>query len=374
MEGQTSLRAPGGQEGTRNAGSRELLSTTINCLVDPRRPYSVLMPSALASQDVVGRSWDKLPTPPSSGGADDITVRQKHTSRRVHLCSEAATQNDTLDECSQSAKKRACRRPQDVLTPPSTRGRRMTDKLGLHAAAERHQQRRTRHVRQCSDVSEDPSSLLDDMDLFSTSGSWKHAEKARDTTPPPFLSAHESRPVRDTPHNPFVEGGPADVGFTGMNASNALLRAMARPARQPDTTVFVFRGQRVMYRDAESRHPAPLYENVPSPPRPCKLFPAKQRTGMPSYTANRHVLSDNKLPPGPSTRRRNLFAEELSNPSRRARQLPAAGHDVDACWLASDAPADDAKRSHYEIPAKNRELLARLERVDWDDEEDEGDT
>lgn len=329
------------------------------------------MPSALASQDVVGRSWDKLPTPPSSGGADDVTVQKKPTSRRVHLCSEAATQSDTLDEYTHSAKKRACRRPQNVLTPPSTRGRRMTDKLGLHAAAERHQQRRTRHLRQCSDVSEDPSSLLDDMDLFSPSRSWKRAEKARDTTPPPFLSAYESRPVRDTPHNPFVEGGPADVGFTGVNASNALLRAMARPARQPDTTVFVFRGQRVMYRDAESRHPAPLYENVPSPPRPCKLFPTKQRTGMPSCAAKRNALSDDEVPPVPSTRRRNLFAEELTNPARRAQQLPATEDDVDACWLASDASADDASRSQYEIPAKNRELLARLERVDWDDEDDE---
>lgn len=247
----------------------------------------------------------------------------------------------------------------------------MTDKLGLHAAAERHQERRTRHIRQCSDVSEDPSSQFDGMDLFSPSRLGRRAEKARDTTPPPFLSAYESRPVRDTPHNPFVEGGPADVGFTGVNASNALLRAMARPARQPDTTVFVFRGQRVMYRDAESRHPAPLYENVPSPPRPRTLFPTKQRTGMPTYAACRHALSDDEAPPMNSTRRRNLFADELANPHRRAQPLPAAGDDVDARWLASDAPADGTSRSQYEIPAKNRELLARLERVDWDEDEDE---
>ena len=329
------------------------------------------MPSALASQGVVDRSWEKLPTPPSSGGADDVTVPQKHTSRRVHLCSEAATLADSLDEYTHSAKKRACLRPPDVLTPPSTRGRRMTDKLGLHAAAERHQERRTRHIRQCSDVSEDPSSLFDGMDLFSPSRLGRRAEKARDTTPPPFLSAYESRPVRDTPHNPFVEGGPADVGFTGVNASNALLRAMARPARQPDTTVFVFRGQRVMYRDAESRHPVPLYENVPSPPRPRTLFPTKQRTGMPTYAACRHALSDDEAPPMNSTRRRNLFADELANPHRRAQPLPAAGDDVDARWLASDAPADGTSRSQYEIPAKNRELLARLERVDWDEDEEE---
>ena len=331
------------------------------------------MPSALASQGVVGRSWDKLPTPPSSGGADDVTVPQKHTTRRVHLCSEATSRTDSLDEPTHSAKKRACRRPSHVLTPPSTRGRRMTEKLGLHAAAERHQERRTRHIRQCSDVSEDPSSLFDDMDLFSPLCSGRRAAKVRDTTPPPFLSAYESRPVRDTPHNPFVEGGPADVGFTGVNASNALLRAMARPARQPDTTVFVFRGQRVMYRDAESRHPAPLYENVPSPPRPCTLFPTKkQRTGMPTYAADRHALSEDEAPPMYSTRRRNLFADELAKPHRRAQPLPAAGDDVDARWLASDAPADGASRSLYEIPAKNRELLARLERVDWDDDDDDG--
>ena len=72
-----------------------------------------------------------------------------------------------------------------------------------------------------------------------------------------------------------------------------------------------------------------------------------------------------------STRRRNLFADELANPHRRAQPLPATGDDVDARWLASDAPADGTSRSQYEIPAKNRELLARLERVDWDEDEDE---
>ena len=44
---------------------------------------------------------------------------------------------------------------------------------------------------------------------------------------------------------------------------------------------------------------------------------------------------------------------------------------MDARWLASDAPADGTSRSQYEIPEKNRELLARLERVDWDEDEDE---
>lgn len=72
-----------------------------------------------------------------------------------------------------------------------------------------------------------------------------------------------------------------------------------------------------------------------------------------------------------STRRRNLFADELANPHRRAQPLPAAEDDVDARWLASDAPADGTSRSQYEIPAKNRELLARLERVDWDDDDEE---
>lgn len=58
-------------------------------------------------------------------------------------------------------------------------------------------------------------------------------------------------PIRDTPKNPFLEGGPADNGFTGPNRHQAYRRAKQIPAKERGKIAYVFRGQRVIYADPE---------------------------------------------------------------------------------------------------------------------------
>ncbi|SPO28167.1 uncharacterized protein UTRI_04555_B [Ustilago trichophora] len=58
-------------------------------------------------------------------------------------------------------------------------------------------------------------------------------------------------PIRDTPKNPFLAGGPADNGFHGPNGHLAYRRAKHIPGKERGKIAYVFRGQRVIYADPE---------------------------------------------------------------------------------------------------------------------------
>ncbi len=58
-------------------------------------------------------------------------------------------------------------------------------------------------------------------------------------------------PIRDTPKNPFLAGGPADNGFQGPNGHIAARRARQIPGKERGKITYVFRGQRVTYADPE---------------------------------------------------------------------------------------------------------------------------
>ncbi|WFD28423.1 hypothetical protein MNAN1_003434 [Malassezia nana] len=328
------------------------------------------MTAPLSEPDSSRRKWERLPTPPSTGHADAITITSSNQQRTtlVPVSDEHAEQ-----ELHQH--KRVCRRDSHVLTPPSTRGRRMHDKLGLNGPSAEAPRR---HQRHCSD-SVDSLWMMDGMELGCIASS-----QDREQSPAGNKWLMHSLPVRDTPHNPFVEGGPADVGFTGPNASNALMRAMARPVKSPSKTMFVFRGQRVVYATRERGQAARQQASMClSPPRPHLLFPPRRGesalSAPPAMT--RHALSDDETE-SPSKKRAgaNLFAQELAN--RRYRSvLPTVPQDTEAEWLASERPGGPAPvewpsqppAAKYELPAKNKELLARLERVDWTEEDAQSD-
>lgn len=98
------------------------------------------------------------------------------------------------------------------------------------------------------------------------------ASSSQATTPPPVrgraLSLRPARPfserarvdnepvtstvpIRDTPKNPFLAGGPADNGFHGPNGHVAYRRARQIPGKERGKIAYVFRGQRVTYADPE---------------------------------------------------------------------------------------------------------------------------
>ena len=343
-------------------------------------------------------SWGReIPTPPSSGGSESVLLQDKQGA--VRLRAEEKELKETLQPLMDHSQEGAhrtdfphqknehqqvfCRRDSRVLTPPSTRGRRMCDVLCRSGAADKYHRQRIRHIRHLNDLSEPPAWMLDDLDLFSPS-SPRDTLRNRGNVPTCAPLPSASRPIRDASHNPFIEGGPADVGLSGPHGRSTLKHASARPPKDPDSTIYVLyviefeeltlhfsRGQRVVYTDTNKcKHTtSPLHDDYASPPRPRLLFPMAHRQHAPYVIPERNASSEDDLsdPIGglPSG---GLFAEEIL---ARAKDSSTEQHDhtlgdSDAKWFASNTHS----RSRFVLPAKNRELLARLNHVSWVDHEE----
>ncbi|SJX63983.1 uncharacterized protein SRS1_11219 [Sporisorium reilianum f. sp. reilianum] len=112
-------------------------------------------------------------------------------------------------------------------------------------------------------------------------------------------------PIRDTPKNPFLAGGPADNGFHGPNRHAAYRRAQQIPGKERGKIAYVFRGQRVTYADpeydsddddsdldeqyAKTNEFNPHY-NPERPPRlqPRLLFPPNATISQPPASTSKH--------------------------------------------------------------------------------------
>uniref|UniRef100_V5ES50 Uncharacterized protein n=1 Tax=Kalmanozyma brasiliensis (strain GHG001) TaxID=1365824 RepID=V5ES50_KALBG len=123
-----------------------------------------------------------------------------------------------------------------------------------------------------SDQDAEGSVHEDDMDRDFDGETTPRASSSQATTPPPLRARAgtlrparpfservsvvnepvvSTMPIRDTPKNPFLAGGPADNGFHGPNGHVAYRRAKQIPGKERGKIAYVFRGQRVTYADPE---------------------------------------------------------------------------------------------------------------------------
>ena len=224
-----------------------------------------------------------------------------------------------------------------MLTPPRTRDTRMDDPLASRRAC--------RHARHGSDSSNPLHSPL------------AHRYRHSGTT------CTDAYPVRDTPNNPFIEGGPADAGYTGPNTKPSL----PHKYKLDGHTTYLFRGQRVVCDDGETdsmlRHHIAARGIEPfSPPEPKLLFPSRN-------VANTEV---------PSAR---LFSYELESQRHRDSPLCAMAEDPDAIWFADGGrKSDDATPGAILGPSTGpfnnsaqTDLLLKLEQADWSSDDDDDD-
>ncbi|EPQ30986.1 uncharacterized protein PFL1_01175 [Pseudozyma flocculosa PF-1] len=225
------------------------------------------------------------------------------------------------------------------------------------------------------------------------------------------------RPIRDTPMNPFLEGGPADSGLEGPRAGQARARAQAFPGKERGKITYVFRGQRVVYADPEydSDDSDEAYQRTGQrPPRlqPKLLFPAasSSSSSRPAPSASTQA--------GPSKPRGGLFAAEIAAresakrkaqgppgwPSEASARLQAMtgssierereaevtrhaqerphGHGAHAGLLPpastwntgprSQHPTGEGSTSKSASADDRSALLARLEEAGWSEEDGEG--
>lgn len=71
--------------------------------------------------------------------------------------------------------------------------------------------------------------------------------KPKDLSQSPTARILNTFPIRDSPGNPFLQGGPADAGLSGPRMWQARQRLSKIPKRERGKMTYVFRGQRVTY-------------------------------------------------------------------------------------------------------------------------------
>lgn len=197
-----------------------------------------------------------------------------------------------------------------------------------------------------------------------------------------------AQPIRDSPHNPFIEGGAADAGFHGPDPVRAVRRAAAAPRREKGKIAYVFRGQRVVYADSDhdSDGDSELEDGeTERPPRfqPKYLFPPPRFCGP-----NPRPLAAMTSSP-PLEQRASQSAHQLAenqNQLRRLqaleRQAPEPMHPRERAQMepqeALSRREDPRERVQVERQerwqqrdAERRSLLEKLDNADWSDDESE---
>lgn len=154
-------------------------------------------------------------------------------------------------------------------------------------------------------------------------------------------------PIRDTPKNPFLQGGPADNGFQGPNGHMAHRRAKQIPSKERGKIVYVFRGQRVTYADPE-------YDSEDDDDSDLDDERAKTNAFNPHHDSERPPRLQPKLlfPPTASSSSKATSSTNTHNvrsnarplpataPSGRGAGLPRAEFEEDTCGASGNARRD----------------------------------
>ncbi|WFC99476.1 hypothetical protein MYAM1_002221 [Malassezia yamatoensis] len=311
-------------------------------------------------------AWEPYLSPPASGGSEP-RFSQGDKRNWAHLSDECDEEQDNHEHTMKRTRPYS-KRNNAVMTPPSTRGRRMGDRLGLGRLSRVLDRAGPgRHTRSGSDslfsewLPNETGAGSQDFDLYA-----EHA----------FFPSHETYPVHDAKHNPFLEGGPADVGFTGPNAQRAYMRASSTPQRQQGSTLYVFRGQRVVRPDRDPSLPAGV-DQLDSPIEPRLLFPSRG-TRVRYELPARNAVSDDEDNSRPTrTRHRGLFSKELEARTRQTERstessTPAFSTNLQSPSLEQRMSLPSNTRPDLSKYTQNADTLAKLERTNWgsDDEPD----
>ena len=192
-------------------------------------------------------------------------------------------------------------------------------------------------------------------------------------------------PIRDTPLNPFIEGGPADQGFHGPQGSKAAVRALNYPGKERGKITYVFRGQRVTYADPEyDSDDSDEYVGAPSSQRPQRLQPKllfptpDQARALAPAPAPRGGLFAAELASRENGKRRR---EEYEAEERQGEPCPKRLHKMTGEALESEresaalrhAQSHTSRASADDKHAERSALLARLEQTNWSDDDEDDD-
>lgn len=165
-------------------------------------------------------------------------------------------------------------------------------------------------------------------------------------------------PIRDSPRNPFLLGGPADAGLYGPRRWNAQQRMASLPRRERGKMTYVFRGQRVTYADPYASSDSDEDDG---------------QFGQPMKGRERTMdrLKPQVLFPRQSATKSNVSSSS-SNSSSKKRTFSVSHNASERQQQSQPATYDQSKRRRYgNVSANNAALLDRLERAGWESDEDD---
>ncbi|KAK0566596.1 hypothetical protein OC844_000661 [Tilletia horrida] len=173
-------------------------------------------------------------------------------------------------------------------------------------------------------------------------------------TPPPSQRYQPAKrraaaipaPIRDTPNNPFIEGGPADLGFRGPFGADARKVADARAASrmQRGRTTYVFRGQRITYEDPDYISGDSDSDGLfgPNGLQPRLLFPARTPPRASSSGSSSHSRTRQNVAQSSSARlAASLAAHERQLGSSASRPQPTASSSSTATTTKTTTHRDE---------------------------------
>ncbi|KAN0065932.1 hypothetical protein ACQY0O_001065 [Thecaphora frezii] len=218
----------------------------------------------------------------------------------------------------------------------------------------------------------DEEDLESDGDTSMTPRPLRLARPTRDHVPVDSQDVSSLRPIRDTPMNPFLEGGPADVGFEGPRAYQARVRASRFPGKERGKITYVFRGQRVTYADPEydsddsdeaAPHPHHRTRQRPSRLQPKLLFPPASSSSRGTGLASSSFLSvPSSSSASLSSRLAAAAAVGASTPQNQAGPSRSRGGGLFAAETAArETAAAAAKKRMTALQGWSNEASARLQ-------------
>lgn len=178
-----------------------------------------------------------------------------------------------------------------------------------------------------------------------------YPSSARLSASPPY---HISYPIRDSPRNPFLQGGQADAGLSGPRVWQAKQRMACIPPRERGKMTYVFRGQRVTYADPyasesdEEEMEHGTYQHGPYLVRERTMDRLQPRLLFPQASTKMSLPVQRAAPvPNQEPLQQHGTRKTLSRPHQIAGEQ------------------EHSKRRRVGLSADNSSLLERLDEAGW---------
>lgn len=171
--------------------------------------------------------------------------------------------------------------------------------------------------------------------------------KPKDLSTSPTARILNSFPIRDSPGNPFLQGGPADAGLSGPRMWQARQRMAKIPKRERGKMTYVFRGQRVTYAEPFASDSDEEEE--------------EEGTITSTYLGDgywRHERNTDRLQP------RILFPQAMSTSSSSSSKEVIRKRPSESYFI------HQKKRKIEGVQGPNRNLLDHLDRAGWNSDGD----